>query len=300
MTDLLSALAALTLGGSAAVLLLALLGRSSYRARWRCWAWALLCLRLLLPLPAPDRNVPAVQPPIQLPALSDAVVYQYVPDQSPSGAPEPAADTPEHTQGAPAPSAVQPAQSGADRPESAGFTLSLSQLLALLWLIGAAAVLTWTGIAHLRFLRHLRRWAKPVGDPATIQLFQWTAERLGLSPKGRPALLVCPELPAPMLAGLFRPVLLLPDALPEGEDLRFALLHELTHFRRRDVLLKALALAVSALHWFNPLMWYMVRLVDRDLELACDEDILTRLDAKEYAAYGRAILSAAERPDTFS
>lgn len=192
MSKLLSALTSLTLGGSAAVLLLALLGRSSYRARWRCWAWA--------------------------------------------------------------------------------------------------------GIAHLRFLRHLRRWAKPVHDPETVQLFQWTADRLELERSRRPALLVCPELPAPMLAGVFRPVLLLPAVLEEREDLRFALLHELTHFRRRDILLKALALAANALHWFNPLMWYMVRLVDRDLELACDEDILKCLDAKDYAAYGRAILAASERP----
>ena len=90
-------------------------------------------------------------------------------------------------------------------------------------------------------------------------------------------------------------VILLPDPPPRGDGLRYALLHELTHFRRRDIWLKALALWVTALHWFNPLVWVMARAVERDTELACDEAALKALPAGERAAYGRTILSAAER-----
>ncbi len=98
-----------------------------------------------------------------------------------------------------------------------------------------------------------------------------------------------------MLAGLLRPALLLPQGDTTGEELGFSLLHELTHFRRRDIWLKTLALWVNALHWFNPLMWYMVRLVERDTELACDEDALRRLPPEDYAAYGQTILNAVAR-----
>ena len=80
-----------------------------------------------------------------------------------------------------------------------------------------------------------------------------------------------------------------------GEELGFSLLHELTHFRRRDIWLKTLALWVNALHWFNPLMWYMVRLVERDTELACDEDALRRLSPQDYSGYGQTILAAVAR-----
>ena len=73
------------------------------------------------------------------------------------------------------------------------------------------------------------------------------------------------------------------------------LLHELTHFRRRDIWLKTISLWVNALHWFNPLMWYMVRLVERDTELACDEDTLRRLPQDAYSAYGQTILAAVAR-----
>ena len=80
-----------------------------------------------------------------------------------------------------------------------------------------------------------------------------------------------------------------------GEELGFSLLHELTHYRRRDIWLKMLAAWVNALYWFDPLMWYMVRLVERDTELACDEDALSRLSRSDYSAYGQTILAAVAR-----
>ena len=90
-------------------------------------------------------------------------------------------------------------------------------------------------------------------------------------------------------------MILLPEPLPQSAPLECALRHELTHFRRRDIWLKALALWVNALHWFNPLAWYMVRLVERDTELACDEAALNTLSPEEHAAYGQTILSAVSR-----
>ena len=126
-----------------------------------------------------------------------------------------------------------------------------------------------------RTLRWLKRWAAPVTGGEAIAAFNQLGNRLGLD--RRPRLLVCQGLKAPMLAGLLRPAILLPQEGVSGETLGFSLLHELTHYRRRDVWLKTLALWVNALHWFNPLMWYMVRLVERDTELACDEDALRRV-----------------------
>jgi beta-lactamase regulating signal transducer with metallopeptidase domain len=154
-------------------------------------------------------------------------------------------------------------------------------------------VLLWSGWAHLRFLSWLRRWAAPVTDGEAIRAFNQLGDRLGLH--RRPRLLVCQGLKVPMLAGILRPALLLPQEGVSGEALGFSLLHELTHFRRRDIWLKTLAMWASALHWFNPLMWYMVRLVERDIELACDEDALRSLPKSDFAAYGQTILNAVAR-----
>ena len=298
MTEILTTVGAHTLGGGAAVALLALFsraGRARIGAKWRCLAWLLLCLRLAVPLPLLPRLQELVQAPIRLPTPPDTVIYTPPAPgggQSPDAAPDPppAAGT--------APSGGQqdlPASPSAPAQGSGGTARSLStaQILFLLWLAGASCLLAWMIWAHLRFLAWLRRWTRAVDQPEVIQLCNQLGDRLDLD--RRPAVLVCPELPSPMLAGVFRPVLLLPEELPKGPALRYTLLHELVHYRRRDILQKTLALWVNALHWFNPLVWYMVRLVERDTELACDEASLRLLPAGEHKAYGRAILDAAEK-----
>lgn len=295
MNQVLLTLGGLTLGGSAAVLLLAFAGRSvrgRYGARWRCWAWLLLCLRLAVPVPllpqaqsgAPIRvDVPTPPPavqPVQPPAgsdpgdLSTAEPVQPVQPVRPVQPVQP----------------VRPVQPATPEPEP---SLSLAQVLMTVWLAGAAAALLWSGWAHLRFLSYLRRWAAPVTDGEAIRAFNQMGDRLNLH--RRPRLLVCQGLKVPMLTGLLRPAILLPQEGVSGEALGFSLLHELTHYRRRDIWLKTLAMWANALHWFNPLAWYMVRLVERDTELACDEDALRRLPPEDFAAYGQTILDAVAR-----
>lgn len=96
-----------------------------------------------------------------------------------------------------------------------------------------------------------------------------------------------------MLAGALRPALLLPQKPMAGEELTLSLLHELIHYRRRDVWRKVLVVWVNALHWFNPVIWCMVRLMERDTELACDEEALRRLPPEGRSAYGQTILNVA-------
>ena len=285
MNHLLPTLGALTLGGSAAVLLLALAARSRYGAKWRCWAWLLLCLRLALPFPLlpQARN----QAPIQVDLPSPPQAVRPVPPPSTSAPYTPPSPG---VQGEQPPAGSTPAL---PRPEPDAALPSLSQLALGVWLAGAAAVLAWNLHAHLRFLAYLRRWSAPVTGGDAIAAFNRLGDQLRLD--RRPRLLVCQGLKVPMLAGLLRPALLLPQGDTTGEELGLSLLHELTHFRRRDIWLKTLALWVNALHWFNPLMWYMVRLVERDTELACDEDALRRLPREDYAAYGQTILNAVAR-----
>ena len=294
MNQLLMSLGGLTLGGSAVILVLALAGRSTrarYGARWRCWAWALLCLRLALPFPL----VPQVREsaPIQVDVPRSSLLVQ---SPRPSGG---FADAPSSGEELGDPSAQGPSGGGsapvqggsAASAASEGGTLSLPRVLVLLWLAGAAAVLAWSLAAHLRFLRWLRRWSAPVRDGDVVQTFNQLGDCLRLA--RRPGLLACPGLKVPMLAGVLRPVLLLPEGTPSGRSLELALLHELTHFRRREIWLKALGLWVRALYWFNPLVWLMGRLIERDTELACDEEALGRLAPQDRGAYGQTILAAA-------
>ncbi len=296
MNSILLTLGALTLGGSAAVLLLAFAGRSTrgrYGARWRCWGWLLLCLRLAVPLPLVFRG--ETRAPIQVdipnpPAVTQPAVPPHTSDL-PGDSPEPPAPS-QGPQGAQS----QPNPSESDSPSTPlppERKTDPARIILGVWLLGAAGTLAWGGIAHLRFLSFLRRWSAPVSDGEAVAAFNRLGDQLGLD--RRPRLLVCQGLKVPMLAGIFRPAILLPQGNISGEELGFSLLHELTHYRRRDIWLKTLAMWVNALHWFNPLMWHMVRLVERDTELACDEDALRRLSRSDYSAYGQTILSAVAR-----
>ncbi len=292
MSEFLSALGTLTLGGSAAVCALALtarLSRAKYAARWRCWAWLILCIRLAIPaaIQLPERM--EAQPPIQITAPSDTVIYTYDPEVIPD---EPDAQLPQVEQpGAPAPDVERPVVSAPDTQEHKQVTLY--QVMFVVWAVGAATMLLWYAFSHLRFLGWLRRWGNPVVNGQTIRVFNNLGDKLELN--RRPELLICTGLRVPVLAGVFSIKLLLPEGEMGEDELRYSLLHELTHFRRRDIRLKTLALAANAIHWFNPLMWYMTRLVERDTELACDEAALKTLPAGEHGVYGRTILNAVER-----
>ena len=298
MNTILLTLGSLTLGGSAAILLLALAGRSirgRYGAKWRCWGWLLLCLRLALPFPllpyirtgAPIRvdipNPPAVTQPSTVPNPPNNPNVPGTGNASASqGAAQGNPDPPVSSGGIPSPA-----------PLTTERELDPARVALSLWLLGACAVLARNGAAHVRFLSYLRRWSSPVADSDAVSAFNRLGDQLELH--RRPRLLVCQGLKVPMLAGIFRPAILLPQGNVSGEELGFSLLHELTHYRRRDIWLKTLVMWVNALYWFNPLAWYMLRLVERDTELACDEDALSRLSRSDYSAYGQTILAAVAR-----
>lgn len=288
MTEFLTNLASLTTGGTVAVVVMALTARMSrarYAARWRCWLWLLLCLRLVVPVSIEFPEHTKIKAPIQITAPSDIVIFEEN-DPEPRPVPEPTQptvpSTPAPTPGVPTPPSV---------PAVAEITLY--QIVFATWAAGTAAVLLWYLFAHWRFLGWLRRWGDPVLNTGTIRVFNELGDKLELN--HRPELLVCTGLKVPVLAGVFVPRLLLPEGEMGENALRYSILHELTHFKRRDIWLKTLALLVNAIHWFNPFMWYMTRLVERDAELACDEAALKLLPAEEHKAYGTTILDAVER-----
>lgn len=273
MDDILMELAALSVGGGIVALLLmgiARLTRARYGAKWRCVVWALLCLRLVILVPL----VPTVQAPIQMtvPQMDRPAVVSAAPTIVPSGE-----------------STVQP-QGPLLRSTPAP---TMSQVVAGIWLMGMCGVLLWSGISHFRLRRYLRRWAWVETREDVCQRYTAQAQRLRL--KHVPKLLECPGLEVPMLAGLAAPALMLPQDVPANEQLDYALLHELIHYRRKDIWLKALVVLTVSVHWFNPALWLMVRQVERDIELACDEAAMSVLPGAEHLAYGETILQAVAR-----
>lgn len=275
-------------------MLLTRLGRGRSGAGWRSVAWVILCLRLAVPVPWMPAVQNRVQAPIRIPVPSETVLSPPSgPGESMESGTAPSGSA--HMGADPAPpgtgSVSAPAEPAAGSPQQASVPLSL--VLFVLWAGGALVELGRLVSAHLRFLSWVRRWGQPAEEPELLQLCREMEERLNL--RHGPQLILCPGLPSPMLAGVIHPVVLLPEKRPEEMVLHHALLHELVHYRRKDLLRKALALWVQVLHWFNPVLRCMVRQVERDTELACDEAVVRLLPREERRAYGETILAAVEQ-----
>ncbi len=166
-------------------------------------------------------------------------------------------------------------------------------LLPWLWLAGAGIVLVWGGTGHFLSMRRIRRGARPAAAGLT-GLTERLAREAGL--RKTPALCVSDAVEGPAVTGLVKPLLLLPADLHERlepEELRFVLLHELTHLKRRDLAVHWLTALLQAVHWFNPVLWFAFLLMRRDRETACDAQVLEREPAGHRAGYGHALLQVA-------
>ncbi len=281
MAEYLKVPVSLSLSGSLVILVLLLCGpllRGRVSRRWQYYVWLVAIFRLLLPLSPQASPIGALfREPEAPPAVQAAGPYavETVPAR---------AET--------APKPLPPAQPSVPPPDRASAGISPAEALALAWLGGALVLMVWRVSAYLHFLRCLRAGRREVSAPALLDLLARTGEELKVR---RPVeLWENPLAASPMLLGLVRPRIVLPSAAVSEADFRCTALHELTHYRRRDLLYKWLVQLTVCLHWWNPLVWVMAREIDRACELACDEAVLRRLKPEERLSYGDALLRALE------
>ena len=281
MKEFLLTLLALSLSGSAlALLLLAarrILDGRLPRAFWY-YAWLLVLLRLAVPLgfgvPLLQASTSAVEDTRQETTLPHAPQQNGQVDAS--AGPDTPAEFP-----------VMPSDSA---PQSSVPVLTLVDGLFLLWAVGAAGYFLRHLGAYLWFARKIRRSLCP--PPAEV-LALFEPLRAGR----RVDLAVSSQVDMPMLMGVLRPVVVLPQNGPAlgDKDLSAVLCHELTHGKRGDVLYKWLVIVVTALHWFNPLVHWLERKIALDCELSCDQAVLSTLPQEDRIGYGELLLILAAR-----
>ncbi len=169
------------------------------------------------------------------------------------------------------------------------------RMLGAVWCAGALALAVFFAAAYARSLWQFRL-AAPVEDGRVQQwLDRCAGGRRGRI--GRIAVRQSDRILAPLTYGCLRPVILLPGRALEGsgQELRYILQHEFVHIRHHDAALKLAMVAALCLHWFNPLVWAMCRLMNRDLELACDEGVLRRFGEEARAGYAMTLIGMEEK-----
>lgn len=181
-----------------------------------------------------------------------------------------------------------------DAPEEHSWSFSLQVLLTWIWLLGAAAVLFGACYRQRRFNRYLRT-RRVASDPHLHSLLHALSSRAGVP--HTPKVVLMPAGTTPAMVGIRQPKLLLPEDWQtrfNERSLRHILLHELLHIRHRDLLWNWVATAVQALHWFNPLVWFVVSRFQADRELRCDAGALAILAPSERLDYGHTLLRIQE------
>ena len=170
----------------------------------------------------------------------------------------------------------------------------LVEKLAGVWLAGALVVLGWKIFSHLRFRRWLLRGAEEVSDPAVLAVWQAEVDRAReKKPKFR--LVTSPQASTPITIGLFSKSVrvVLPQRHYTPEELKLIFRHELVHIGREDAWNKFFVAFCIAMCWFNPLMWLAMGQSSEDLELSCDETVLSSLGEGERRQYADLILRTA-------
>lgn len=167
---------------------------------------------------------------------------------------------------------------------------SLNMVIASIWLMGAMALFMLHSHAWLK-LRHMKRSAMSIEDKEMIDLFKECKRKLHISKHIR--LLQSPLITSPMTFGILTTYVVLPSDVDQWlskEEVKYILLHELTHYKHKDICTNYLMVFYQIIYWFNPVAWIAFREMRLDREIACDTAVLNSLDKRNYVSYGKTLI----------
>lgn len=268
------------------ILLVKNLFKTKFSARWHYYVWALLLIRLIIPF-APEHDLSIFN-------LFKPVVEWVNPQYS--------ASEDNKTNAALVPDIAMPTipstpAAGLESPPVTNVPgtietyFSLEDVIGLLWIAGILIMAFAVIGANFRFSLRLRKRVQ-YQDAVTISILDSCRKKLGI--KTSVPILLDPKIASPLLFGLIRPVILTSKDMIQklsDEEKRYVFLHELTHYKRKDIFVNWITAIIKCVYWFNPILWYACLRIKEDCEFSCDESVLGLLDPIEYKRYGQTILS---------
>ena len=259
-------------------LILRRLMKKRYPARMVCVVWAILALRLLIPV-----QLTLPQAPVQVMPRTSYVVQSDQTAFRQAGLP--VGQNPTRWVTGTQAQTLSAADTGTVK------TVDITDILLTLWLAGVIACVLWQGIGYYRLIRSLKGKSRSVERADLHTILQEQCADLVIDREI--PLRVSSAADCPMLAGFIHPTLYLPDECISRTDAAFIFRHELTHYKHGDLWLKLLLLAARCLHWFNPLVHLIARFAQEDIEAACDDAVVRGHDGAYRRAYGETILRSA-------
>ena len=296
MSDLLKLLLSLSLSGTLLILLLLLL-RPVYGNRlskgWQYYIWLVVIVRLLLPI-TPETSLVgslfqqagqaaysgvSVSPAEEQNLSNSDIIADFTADSTP------APDASKNKEGLSAPADSRSLNSGSTLTERA------VQALLTVWLAVSLLLLVRKITVYQSFAKYVTAGSRPIDDIALLERFGQMMEQNRI--KGSIDLCSNSLISSPLLIGFAHPRIILPDENMSETDFYYTILHELIHYKRRDMFYKWLVQFTICLHWFNPIVYLMGRKINCLCELSCDERVMESLSAEDRKRYGDTLLNAA-------
>lgn len=150
---------------------------------------------------------------------------------------------------------------------ASSFADGMTRLMAFLWLPGVLCMLAYSGISYLRIRKKTREAV-------------WYTDNIWL----------CDHVETPFILGTFRPRIILPSSIPP-EAAAHVIAHEKAHLKRLDHIWKPLGFLLLSLYWFNPVLWVAYIFLCKDIELACDERVIRKMDTESIKSYSFTLLN---------
>lgn len=283
----------------AALLIVLVFGVSKFLSKkysvwWRSWIWLAVSLVLLVPVQIPDYwNVIHIQIPQQVTEERVPAVREEVRVQG-----QEAAEETLPTENSLAASESTDLLENTSQFREQGIQmLSVYQMLAVVWLAVAALYGLYKLLGSYIVQRELKRWSMPVPDKSLEMNYQKLCRKMKVSHP--PKLWMNAKVTTPLLTGLLRPRIYLPSDRYTWKELELLLSHELSHYRHHDLWYKLLLQLVCIVYWFNPLLHWMRREADQDLEFLCDERIMKDGAHEERMQYNYLLAQTAAQRRNF-
>ncbi len=269
----------LSLSVSGALLLLLILGlkplyKNKFSKRWQYYIWIVVALRFLLPF-TPDTTI--------IGSLFEKFDTTAITNEIPTN---PNVPVPADTGN----SKAEPIQTNREIT-TAAMREPFNKYVCLFFIWSALALVLFVRkvTVYQGFIQYIKAGNKEVSDIKILNLLSDCEEKLNI--KTRVELSCNPLIASPMLIGFFRPRIILPVGEWEDKELSYIFVHELIHYKQRDMFYKWLIQIVVCVHWFNPFVYLLEKEVNKSCELSCDEKVISVLDDTARREYGDILIS---------
>ena len=276
MNDFMKILLSLSVSGT--LLLLLILGlkplyKNRFSKRWQYYIWIIVALRFLLPF-TPDTTIVG--------SLFEKPDTTAVTNEIPTNTNVPASTDTDNSN-------TEPIQASRDITVTMREPFNRYVCLFFMWSIFALVLFVRKITIYQGFIQYIKAGSTEVSDIKTLNLLSDCEEKLNI--KTRVELSRNPLIASPIMIGFFRARIVLPACELDDKELSYIFVHELIHYKQRDMFYKWLIQIVVCAHWFNPFVYLLEKEVNKSCELSCDEKVISILNDKARREYGDTLIS---------